>query len=174
MSELLQPVTTEPAFNQVYAIMEESFPKTEHRPYARQKALLEKPVYQLYSTGSRIDAFAAVWEFKQFTYLEHFAVRPDRRNGGLGSAILKELRRLYPGQICLEVEPPDTPQAQHRIGFYRRNHYFLNDYDYEQPKLSEEYPAIPLMIMTSGRTITQQEFEQIRDTLYREVYGILT
>lgn len=184
MTRILRDIKSADEFDQVYDIMDASFPKTEHRPYEKQKKLLDNPAYRLFgvnrgaadadAAGSRIDAFAAVWEFEEFTYLEHFAVRPGLRSQGIGSAVLGNLQEIYDRPICLEVELPETEQAVHRIGFYKRNHYYFNDYTYEQPKLSEQYPAVPLRIMTSGRPISRQEFEKVRSILYRRVYGILT
>ena len=59
-----------------------------------------------------------------------------------------------------------------RIGFYERNGFFLNEYPYVQPPISQGRKPVPLMIMTSGAAISEKEFEEIRNTLYKEVYKI--
>ena len=57
----------------------------------RQKALLDNDLYTIYALydGIKLKAFISVWEFDKFAYVEHFAVSPEYRNGGLGAKMLK-------------------------------------------------------------------------------------
>lgn len=81
-------------FDQVYTLMEESFPKDEYRDYQKQKELFQNPEYQILIEKSRVpgnQSIFAAWEFETFIYVEHFAVNPVLRNGGVGSKMLKAL-----------------------------------------------------------------------------------
>ena len=115
-------------------------------------------------------ALLAVWEFESFTYIEHFAVDPALRNSGTGSAMLQELVRKYQKQICLEVELPEDELTRRRIGFYERNGFVFNEYPYIQPPISKGKSPVPLWVMTYGKGITRQAFEEMRKVLYRRVY----
>ncbi len=161
-------------FDKVFSITEEAFPIDEYRPYEKQKALLSNPVYRVLvmsdRDGGEIKAFAAVYVFADFLFVEHLATDARYRNLGLGSAVLTELKKLYERRICLEVERPETYIAQRRIGFYKRNGFYLNSYDYVQPPMAEGRKEVSLFIMTTGGAVGKDEFEGIRDTLYREVY----
>lgn len=184
-------------FDKVYDLMEKSFPIDEYRPYSEQKALLDDPAYtvyvlydescdgaceescgeschksydELYDKLQDIKAFIAVWEFDDFAFVEHFAVHPDLRNCGIGAHVLNELAVKLGKMVCLEVEPPETEMAARRIGFYERNGFFLNEYQYMQPPISKGRKAIPLLIMTSGGKADREIFEHIKDTLYSRVY----
>ena len=161
-------------FDQVYRIMEASFPVDERRPFDEQRALLEDPAYQIYvckAPGSEdIAAFVAVWEFESVAFLEHFAVAPQCRNGGLGAKVLKELVEQTGKTVCLEAELPETEIAARRIAFYERNGLFLNPYPYLQPPISEGCNAVPLQIMTSGRPVSEEGFQHIQALLDRRVY----
>lgn len=161
-------------FDRVYRIMETSFPVDERRPFDEQRALLEDPAYQIYvctAPGSEaVAAFVAVWEFEPVVFLEHFAVAPQCRNGGLGARMLKELVGQAGKTVCLEVELPETEIAARRIAFYERNGFFLNEYPYLQPPISKGRSAVPLQIMTSGRPVSEEEFQRIKALLYRRVY----
>ena len=161
-------------FDQVYRIMEASFPVDERRPFDEQRALLEDPAYQIYvckAPGSEdIAAFVAVWEFESVAFLEHFAVAPQCRNGGLGAKVLKELVEQTGKTVCLEAELPETEIAARRIAFYERNGFFLNPYPYLQPPISEGCNAVPLQIMTSGRPVSEEGFQHIQALLDRRVY----
>ncbi len=167
-------------FDQIFTIMEQSFPCDEYRTYEEQKELLQKPCYHIYvsRTGQcrkpqsrRILAFLAVWELSGFTFIEHLASDPAVRGQGLGAALLKEAAQLFPGQMCLEVELPETELAKRRIAFYERNGFFLNAYPYVQPPISKGRQEVPLLIMTFGGSITKEQFTQIQTVLYEEVYG---
>lgn len=160
-------------FDTIYSLMEESFPSEEYRSYDEQKALLNNPAYTIYVLNNEhqdIMAFIAVWEFDDFAFIEHFAVNPNYRNGGIGARVLNEMVELLSITVCLEVEPPETEMAKRRIGFYKRNKFFLNDYPYMQPSISPGKAAIPLLIMTTGGTVDEATFEQMKDTLYAKVY----
>lgn len=162
-------------FEEIYGIMEQSFPKTERRTYDGQKALLADDDYMFYGvhSGKSVSAFLAVWDFEKTLYVEHFAVSPNFRNSGLGSSMLRELCGICADKpVCLEVELPENDMARRRIGFYERNGFVLNHYDYIQPSMAQGQPSIPLLIMTNPKAVTQEEFESIKSLLYKRVYKV--
>lgn len=161
-------------FDQMYRLMEASFPRDEHRPYAAQRALFADPAYRVYAhyKGNDLLAFLAVWDLGSFAFIEHFAVKPECRGGGLGSRLLQELASLLNKPLCLEAELPDSDLARRRIGFYQRNGFCQNPYPYTQPALAEDQNPIPLCILTSPNPITEPEFLSIRNALYKKVYNV--
>ncbi|MGN0298817.1 MAG: GNAT family N-acetyltransferase [Lachnospiraceae bacterium] len=161
-------------FDQVYALMEISFPYDEYRGYEEQKELLKQPNYTVYvlPDDDNIKAFITVYQFENFAFVEHFAVKPSYRNSGIGAAILQELSILLQCQICLEVELPETEVAKKRIKFYERNGFYLNNYPYVQPPFSEDKCAIPLFIMTTNHPLNEAEFNYIKSVLFKEVYHV--
>ena len=171
---MLVEKTDSGVFDQIYALMETSFPLEEYRPYPEQKALLSRPAYGLYAARDdregNLLGFAAVWEWEDFAFIEHIAVSPHYRNGGLGGKLLDQVVALLGKPVCLEVEPPDGGMASRRIGFYQRHGFFLNPYPYIQPSISQGRNPIPLQIMTYGREISEAAFATIRNRLYRQVY----
>ena len=168
-------VLTQRDFPKVYEIMEQSFPRSEYRPYEAQLALMERSNYRIYGEAEmtgELQGFMAVWELPGYCFLEHFAVSPMERNGGIGSAMLKELQELYHAPLCLEVEPPENELTRRRVAFYERNGFYLNAYPYEQPSLGEGREPVPLQVMTTGSRITRETFERLKETLYTEVYDV--
>ena len=93
------------------------------------------------------------------------------RNRGCGSLVLNEVKNKTEKLICLEVEPPETEISKRRVEFYKRNGFFLNNYPYMQPPISKGKSMIPLMIMTSNRSINVNEFTNIKKILYKNVYN---
>lgn len=154
-------------FPEIYRIMQASFSDDEYRPYDEQLALFEEPEYRIYYMPA---GFLAVWEFESFIYIEHFAVDPALRNSGTGSAMLQELVKQYQKPICLEVELPEDELTRRRIGFYERNGFVFNEYPYIQPPISKGKSPVPLRIMTYKNEITREEFQKMKEILYRRVY----
>ena len=162
-------------FDEIYAIMEASFPPDERRTFAEQRRLMDQTQYKIYAERAQsgaIVAFLAVWEFETFVFLEHLAVTEQCRNQGLGARLLQEVCKRYGLPACLEVEPPTDQLTRRRVGFYQRNGFVLNEYDYVQPSISAGRQPVPLMLMTSPTALTVMEFETIRQKLYRTVYNL--
>ena len=161
-------------FDRVYEIMEASFPTDEYRPYNEQKALLEESAYKIYvhKEDDTIVAFVAIWEFHSILFIEHFAVDSNYRNSGLGSKILKEISQMTKKQICLEVEPPNNQITTRRVEFYKRNGFFLNEFPYTQPAISQGKSPVPLKIMTFGKKASRLKFNDIKFILYTNVYKL--
>lgn len=161
------------SFDKMYEILSQSFPLDEYRSYEDHKALMDKSCYTVYTCcdGEDLMGFLAVWEFAEFGFIEHFAVAPQYRNRGLGGKMLRDLADRLGKRLCLEVEPPQTPMACRRIGFYQRNGFYLNDYAYTQPSLGVGRREIPLQIMTTGSPMNEKTFREVRDILYYNVYN---
>lgn len=161
-------------FKEIYEIMEQSFPIEEYRPFKEQESLLDSEYYSIYLELNKDDdivAFFATWNFSQFAFIEHFAVREKYRNGGIGTRLLKELLAILNKPIVLEVEPPKEEIAKKRIRFYERNSFVLNEDDYFQPPISKGRKELPLMLMTFPNKMVPTEYADIRHTLYEKVYN---
>lgn len=163
-------------FEAMFRIMEDSFPSDEYRPFEEQRFLLDDPRYCVYvnrdADGGDVNAFLAVWHFDGFAFVEHFAVRADARNRGLGAVMLCELERLLQCRLCLEVELPSTPIARRRIAFYERAGFTFHDFDYTQPPISKGKHEVPLRLMTTGGPLSFEQLTEIKTILYREVYRV--
>lgn len=157
-------------FDRFYALLEASFPADEYRPYEAQKAVLARPEYQILTNDAQ-DAMLTLWRFPTFAYLEHLVVAPGGRNRGLGSQLLQSLLSGLTVPLVLEAEPPETELARRRLGFYQRNGFFIHPYPYEQPPYGPGRSPVPLKVL-SNAPMNPEEFRTVRDTLYRQVYGV--
>ncbi|MBR2328135.1 MAG: GNAT family N-acetyltransferase [Clostridia bacterium] len=162
-------------FEEIYEILENSFPENERRGKERQRALFSDGRYRVYGKkeDGRLVAFIAVWELSKVNFIEHFAVSPSHRGKGMGRELLLELTGGMGGRFCLEVEPPDCDIAKRRIAFYERCGFFFHGYDYTQPPMDIGREAIPLRIMTSFPSLSENDFKALRDLLYREIYKVI-
>ena len=69
-------------FEEVFRIMEQSFPIDERRNREGQQKLLSEEKYKLLGVKNdgNLIAFFAVWDFTDFVFIEHFAVDECARN----------------------------------------------------------------------------------------------
>lgn len=89
------------------------------------------------------------WENADFIYVEHFCMLPDVRGRGCGSRAL-ELLRARGKTIILEIDPPVDDISRRRKGFYERNGFIANDYDYTHLPYHRGCKGHRLVIMSSS------------------------
>ena len=80
--ERMQPAD----FDAVYRLLTQSFPATERRGAAGQRALFSDSAYRvdiLRAPDGGVQALIASWDFDDFVFLEHFAVDPACRSSGI-------------------------------------------------------------------------------------------
>lgn len=159
-------------FESVFRLMALSFPEDEYRTREGQRALFEDPAYRLYGLRGEdgVSALCAAWTLTDTLFIEHLAVDPARRNGGVGGRFLDAVITESERPAVLEVELPETDIARRRIGFYQRHGFFLNDYEYYQPPMRAGQEKLPLLVMSTGAPLSRAQFEKTRGELYARVY----
>ena len=126
----------ESALRGIYdAYMHEAFPPAELKPLAVMLRLMERGRYLCYGyyRNGRLAAYAFFYRHdSRVLLLETFAVTPELRGRGVGSAFLAALDAVL-GGVCIlgEVEMPDSHDAGlnamrlRRIAFYERAGFSL-------------------------------------------------
>lgn len=160
-------------FTQLFEIMEYSFPRDERRDFEDHFAEFTKPPFRslVWEENGSIAGFMNYWQLNGFVYLEHFAVAKELRGHGLGSKLMEKLREVTNCPIVLEVEPPELSEAAaHRISFYKRLGFHLNEYEYYQPPYHKGEKPVRLMIMSAPAPLLGKEFDEVKTLIYREAY----
>ncbi len=159
-------------FDMLYEIMESSFIEDERRTYSQHLQALRHEKCSTYGIkeNSILLGFITTYDFDDFVYLEHFAIKESYRNKGLGRLLLNHVLSLHNKLMILEVEIPVDEITKRRINFYRSFGFVLNDYYYLQPAYDIYKSEIPLLIMSKPQALCKNTFLKIRDTLYKEVY----
>lgn len=160
-------------FDEIYGLMETSFPDIEHRDKEGQKDLFNDDAYQVWivrQDDGTLGGFLTTWVFDSFRFAEHFAVNPSLRGHGLGKEMLMDWLDSSSLPAILEVELPENEIARRRIGFYERLGFRLNTFAYLQPPMQKGKDDLPLYIMSYPAALTAEDFMPWKEILYTRVY----
>lgn len=116
--------------------LKSAFPSTELKPLRAMERLRSTGSYEplAFYDEAGLAGYALLWLAGDTVLLDYFGVPAARRNGGLGSRILKALSACLEGRtMILEAEAPDggaeDALRQRRIDFYARGGCQLLPYD---------------------------------------------
>jgi len=153
------------------SLLKENFPRNEIRSDQKQLEVINEPYFQAYllKENTEIYGFVSCFDFTDFVFIEHLVIAPSHQGAGLGSQLLTLLKQKY-RSLILEVELPTSLQAKKRIQFYQKNQFFFNDIPYVIPSFIIGEQPIPLRMMSYPNQLTLEQFNYIKDILYRNVY----
>ena len=162
-------------FDAMFQIMQESFPITEMRTYKEQKRLFEREDYHVYGfyEQNQLIGFLAIYEEKNFTFIEHFALTSAVRGKGYGSRILQQFISTLKKPSIFEVEYPTTEIAKRRIRLYQRlGAKLFDEIDYAMPPLHQEHEPLPLYLMTFNKQLQEVDVVDMIPDIYKYVYRV--
>lgn len=152
-----------------------AFPQEEHRELSMQREFTDtnKLFHNniLLVEGSPI-GLLSYWDFDHFIYVEHFAIHPDHRNGGIGQQALQSLQQKVQRPIVLEVELPTDEMSKRRIEFYQRQGFTLCQKSYQQPPYRKGDGLLPMYLMIQGSLDMEDVFNEVKAMIYKEVYQV--
>ena len=169
-------LSNSPFISKVEQLYIDSFPEDERREFDAVCRLLDDPgtAFRIIAAvdGSDFVGFFGYWEWDDMRYIEHFAVDPEKRGGGIGQKMLADFFGLAVSPVILEVEPPFDEMAARRIGFYQRCGYTLHDdIKYVQPPYDSSKQPLDLYLMTKGEIKLDENCEFVK-RIKKEVYGV--
>lgn len=160
------------SLEKIKSIYESSFPENERRDFdealnliANQQFTFSSIVFDKETVG-----LLFTWDLNTFSYIEYFAIGEAYRSSGIGSYILGKFINNQEKQIILEVELPTDIISLKRIKFYEKFGFVLCKEDYIQPPYSDNKDAVPMIIMSRPEIMSLDEFNEIRNELYKNVY----
>ena len=152
----IKQVKTQDEVNYTFVekLMHTAFPQEERRDTVQQREYSDNnPRFCnniILENGNNI-GMISYWTMGDFYYIEHFAIDPSLRNGGYGKRVLEMSTR--------------------RIHFYKRLEFTLHKKPYIQPPYRKGDSGLPMLLMTYGDIDMESDFEKVKKTLYKEVYG---
>ncbi len=153
-------------------LFEEAFPEQERPPFSSIRHRdAGKFHFLVAENGDDPVGILTYWNFDDLVYVEHFAIAEELRNQGLGKATFLNFLSQQTDQVVLEIEPPETEEADHRLEFYLSMGFYQNPQPYIQPSYHKDGCTVPMIIM-SKYELDDDEFLEIKNLLYHEVYGV--
>lgn len=161
------PHSEDPFYAPFKALYASSFPVFEQRTEQQQQQAFSCPNYHLtaYRENDRLIGFIAYWEFPSYIYIEHFAIHAALRGKGYGGQVLENFLSAHSKTILLEIDPPADTVSRARLRFYQRCGFYPNPYLHVHPPYREAYQGHPLVVLSAGREITEDEYRQFRTDL---------
>ena len=152
-----------------------SFPPDERREWHELKELLHHPNFSLNKMlyGGELIGLISLWNFSEFVFIEHFALREPMRGKGIGSQVLKLVIEETSTKVVVEVEEPTNEMARRRIAFYERLGFLVCEGIYYQPSYTPEKSQVRMLLLSFPERILTSELDEIKTQLYREVYKYL-
>jgi len=163
-----------PHFAALWELYKSAFPPDERRDLEKQKALFGRAEYRLFTAvdEGEMVGLLSLWEFGDFVFIEHLAVKEESRGRGAGTAIVEGYLAGRKRRVLLEVEPPRTAIQKKRISFYQKLGFILNTYDYIQPPYGPGKKPVPLLLMSYPEAISETGFAEARRKIHTSVYGL--
>lgn len=160
-------------FELVNELYVRAFPENERRPL--EQLLCDRSgVGELtaFYEDNCFCGFAAFFNIEDITHIIYFAVEENKRDKGVGSKALAEIKKLKAGRRLIvdieaqRIDADNNAQREKRKQFYLRNGYFETDVRYSWR--GENYE-----ILVSGGGFTDQEFESFWRTMRQQCAHLL-
>ena len=173
MIEIRKIKSEDPFYPYIENLLISAFPIQERRDSKDQRELTNSsPIFNnnVVIVDRNPIGVITYWDMEYFYYIEHFAIDEKYRNKGYGQKVLSTLKRILKAPIILEAEVPSDKISSRRINFYQRQGFILHDLPYLQPPYREGDLWFPLMLMSYGEIDMINQYETIKNKIYKHVY----
>ena len=160
--------TEHPLYQKAMELYRISFPPHEQRETISQKEILSQGAYHFnaITEGGEFIGEVLCWEVAGALYIEHFCIQPSMRNRHYGQ---QALHMLQDKPLILEIDPPVDAISVRRKGFYERCGFVENPYRHIHPPYHAGNHGHDLVIMSSPRVLTREEYDVFSDFLKNTV-----
>jgi len=133
-----------------------SFPVYEQRNEQQQISAFNDRHYNLYFLEGKDESgndvmlsFIAFWDFKDYVYIEHFAVNDKYRGANIGTDTLIKFKETVKKNVVLEIDPVIDDVSSKRLEFYKRIGFGLCSYKHTHPAYDERYKPHELLVLST-------------------------
>lgn len=151
-----------PLYKPFHDLYRTSFPIFEQRSAIQQAEAFQNEQYKLlaFTENDTFLGFISYWKFETYCYVEHFAVNADLRGKGYGSDLLQAFIRSTSKIVLLEIDPITDNISEARLRFYKRCGFYENPYPHKHPAYRNEYQPHSLIVLTTEREISKEEYQK--------------
>ena len=171
------PITSSsPYYTSVENLLISTFPADERRDLELQRQYTDhNPKFTVYAVcdADLFVGFFTLWNFEEFSFVEHFAVSPSLRNKGYGTRILQYIKEIVITPLLLEIEIPFDMQQKARQLFYEKNGFQTLDLPYFQPPYRSGDACLPMHLMMYGNQggVADEMFMKSVATWVQQMYA---
>jgi len=157
-------------FTQVDSLYESAFPLHEKRNHAAKVRAFNHANYQLQAwfDDAQFVGMIGVWDFGDYSYIEHLAVNDQLRGQGYGKQMLSQFLQQSP-QTILEIDPLTTEIAHKRLRFYQSLGFQVNHFAHYHPTYHANIADHELIVLSYPRQLDQQQYQRFFADLCHEV-----
>ncbi|MBQ8536364.1 MAG: GNAT family N-acetyltransferase [Clostridia bacterium] len=143
---------------QIYRLYRSAFPRGERKPFLVMLDLRRKGKTDVwcFSVDKRFAGFASTINDDDLILIDYLAVRPQKRNHGIGTSALNALKAAYSGKgVFVEIESvfENTPDRQARV---KRKQFYLRS-GFEDMQVLADVFGIPMELLAWNY---QMDFER--------------
>lgn len=173
MEQIRIDSTAHPHFGRMWEIYRNAFPEYEQRSWEGQEAAFRYPNYRVdaWTENGKLLGFLAWWDLPDLIYIEHFAMAPEKRGGGIGGRVLSAFLRQHPGTVVLDIDPVTDEISTRRKGFYERLGFRVNPHRHIHPPYQGNGDLFELVLMSTPRELTPETYRDFHGKL-KEIIAI--
>ena len=157
-------------YNIAWEIYRSSFPIFEQRDIDSQMKAMKDDKFncRVYIENDIVIGILFFWQWKNYRYIEHFAISKDIRGKNYGSKILSEFCTEQYLNI-LEIDLPIDKVSISRLNFYERLGFLINKYDHIHPPYRLGYKGHDLKVLSYKNFLDDKEYNEFNNFLRQKV-----
>ena len=157
-------------FTQVDRLYESAFPLHEKRSQAAKRLAFDHVNYQLQAwlDEQQFVGMMGVWNFGDYSYIEHLAVNGLLRGQGYGKRMLNQFLQQTP-QTILEIDPLTTEIAHKRQRFYQSLGFQVNPFTHYHPTYHNNIPDHELIVLSYPHQLDKPQYQRFLADLSHKV-----
>ncbi|MGP2656840.1 GNAT family N-acetyltransferase [Malaciobacter sp. WC5094] len=149
-------------FTKAWSLYENSFPSIEKRSLLEQETLMNNKIYKplAFIEDDMIIAILFYWDFKPYSYIEHFAVNDKLRGMSYGSKILENFLQDKK-DVILEIELISDEISHKRLKFYEKFDFKINEFKHYQVPFRKNQKDLELLLLSYKRKLSFDEYKKL-------------
>jgi len=160
----------------VWSLMMSTYLYERRRCRKQFEEIYQKTFYQmqeLRNNKGNLRGFVGYWEIKNWIAIEHIAVQPNENFREVITTLLKKLKTSYKDDFTIikEIDILSNSSDVQEKEIFSNAGFLENPFVYIQPSFHKECANFPQRIMSYPSQITYVQFKELRNLLYKYVYG---
>ncbi|WP_430815242.1 hypothetical protein [Carboxylicivirga sp. RSCT41] len=161
--------------NDVWDLMSRSFDYERRRCKKEFEEICQRSSYSLIElrNNNQLQGFVGYWDFSKWIAIEHMAVQSGEDEMLIIPTLLKQLLSTTEKGVIVIAEIDILQNKSQSIikKLYKLSGFVENPFVYIQPAYHKGYASFPQRILSYPHAISYNEFKELRNLLYRFVYG---